>query len=106
MEITSVKIYPVGKKQSFVGFADVTFDDCFVVRNLRVIRTQSGRIIALSPERPQTKRDKKLDRRVAYYNPVKKEMREKLEAALKEAVDALPAPSVDPDAEPAVKSEE
>ena len=48
MEITEVKVYPVRKKDDKLkAFATITIDDCFVVRDLKIINGNSGLFIAM-----------------------------------------------------------
>lgn len=48
MEITSVKIHKVDREGSKVkGYVTVTLDDCFVVRNLRIIEGDSRLFVAM-----------------------------------------------------------
>ena len=52
MEITDVRIRLSGKKSNRVkAFATVTFDDAFVVRDMRIIEGRSGLFVAM-PSRP------------------------------------------------------
>lgn len=86
MEITNVKVYPVGKGGAFIGYADVTLDDCVALRGLKVVKNKKGTYVAIYPERKQTKRDKKLNRTVNYFHPTNKEMRKMLDDAVAKAV--------------------
>lgn len=87
MEITSVKVYPVGKGERFLGYADVVFDNSFIVRGFRVMKSKAGKISAAAPIRKQTKRDKELKRHVELFHPIESGMREKLDAAVADAVE-------------------
>jgi len=42
MEITEVKVFPVRNNEKLKAYASVVFDDCFVVRDLRIINGNSG----------------------------------------------------------------
>jgi stage V sporulation protein G len=46
MEITDVKIFPVSEKR-VKAYASVIFDDCFIVRDLKVIHGDSKLFIAM-----------------------------------------------------------
>ena len=46
MEITEVKVFPV-KEDRLKAYASITFDDCFVVRDLKVILGNSGLFVAM-----------------------------------------------------------
>lgn len=47
MRVTGVKIKPVVGDDRLKAYAKVEFDDCFVVKNLRVVQTPGGVIIAI-----------------------------------------------------------
>ncbi len=46
MEITEVKVFPVNEER-LKAFATITFDDCFVVRDLKIIHGNSGLFVAM-----------------------------------------------------------
>ena len=46
MEITEVRVYP-RSEEKLKAFATVTFDNAFVVRNLKVINGQQGLFVAM-----------------------------------------------------------
>ncbi len=50
MEITEVRIYPVADKQ-LRAYAAVTFDDCFVVRDVKIIEGRKGVFVAMPSRR-------------------------------------------------------
>ena len=98
MEVSEVRIkrfeVPQGK---LLGFASVTFDDCFVVHNLRVVSGEKGIFVAM-PSR-QLPNNKFVD--VAH--PVTNEMRERIQIAVLRQFDQTkpesghaPAPSSAP----------
>lgn len=48
MEITNVKVFKTnGEDTKLKGYATVTLDDCFVVRNLRIIQGESRLFVAM-----------------------------------------------------------
>ena len=48
MEITSVKVHKTEREGSRMkGYATVTLDDCFVVRNIRIIEGDEKLFIAM-----------------------------------------------------------
>lgn len=48
MEITSVKVHKIDREDSRMkGYATVTIDDCFVVRNIRIIEGEDKLFIAM-----------------------------------------------------------
>jgi len=46
MEITDVRIFPVDEKR-VKAYASVVFDDCFIVRDLKVIQGESKFFVAM-----------------------------------------------------------
>ncbi len=48
MEITNVKVFKTnGEDAKMKGYATVTLDDCFVVRNLRIIQGEERLFVAM-----------------------------------------------------------
>lgn len=47
MEITDVRIMRVDADAKLKAYATVTFDNCFVVHNLKIIDGQTGRFVAM-----------------------------------------------------------
>ena len=47
MRITEVKVYPVFDNEKLKGYATIIFDDCFVVRDLKVIQGTNGMFVAM-----------------------------------------------------------
>jgi len=50
MEITEVQIYPVADRM-LRAYAAITFDDCFVVRDMKVIQGRKGIFVAMPSRR-------------------------------------------------------
>ena len=46
MEITDVRVFPVDEEK-LKGFATVTFDNCFVVRDIKIIAGANGLFVAM-----------------------------------------------------------
>ena len=46
MKVTDVKIY-LRENDKLKAFATVTFDDCFVIRGLKIIEGNKGRFVAM-----------------------------------------------------------
>lgn len=46
MEVTEVKVFPV-EEDKLKAYVTITFDDCFVVRDLKVIRGTSGLFVSM-----------------------------------------------------------
>lgn len=48
MEITNVKVFKTnGEDTKMKGYATITLDDCFVVRNLRIIQGEERLFVAM-----------------------------------------------------------
>jgi stage V sporulation protein G len=47
MEITDIRVKPVEGDQKLKAWVSITFDDVFVVHNLKVIQGQSGMFVAM-----------------------------------------------------------
>lgn len=76
MKITAVSIKKM-EKDNFKGFADVTFDDCFVVKGIRILDGKKGLFVAM-PSEYSEKDDEYYDR----CFPITKEFREELTDAI------------------------
>src|SRR3970040_525956 len=83
MEITEVKVFPVekneadeGKAERLKGFASIIFDDCFIVRDLRIINGNNGLFVAM-PSR-KTKNGSYKD----MAHPLNSDMRDRIESAI------------------------
>ncbi|MEE9165559.1 MAG: septation protein SpoVG family protein, partial [Nitrospinota bacterium] len=46
MEVTEVRVYPVDEEK-LKAFVTVTFDDCFVIRDLKIINGNKGLFVAM-----------------------------------------------------------
>jgi len=76
MEITEVKVFPVQDNEKLKGYATIIFDDCFVVRDLKIIEGTSGLFVAM----PSKKKKDGTYRDVAH--PLNSETRARIEAAV------------------------
>ncbi|WP_052571264.1 septation protein SpoVG family protein [Endomicrobium proavitum] len=47
MKVTEIKVFPKNEDK-LKAYAAVTFDDCFVVHNLRIIKNSGGGVIICS----------------------------------------------------------
>jgi len=72
LEITEVRITPQDAK-ALLAFVSVTFNDCFVVRGLKIIDGTDGRFVAMPTRR------KKDDTFQDVAHPITREFREHLE---------------------------
>ena len=58
MEITSVKVHKTEREGSRMkGYATVTLDDCFVVRNIRIIEGDEKLFIAMPSKKVNDERN-------------------------------------------------
>lgn len=72
MEITEVKVFPVNEDK-LKAYVTVIFDNCFVVRDLKIINGNTGLFVAM----PSKKRKDGTFRDIAH--PLNSEMRSELE---------------------------
>lgn len=79
MKITDVRIKKVGNEGKLRAYVSVTFDDSFVVHNLKVIDGQSGIFVAM-PSRKTTSGEFK-----DVAHPINSAFREVLQRAVLEA---------------------
>jgi stage V sporulation protein G len=72
MEITEVRIFPKGEEK-LKAYAAVTFDDVFVVHNLRIVKGEKGLMVCM----PSRKRNDGTFKDIAH--PITNEFRHTLE---------------------------
>ena len=72
MEITEVKVFPVNEDK-LKAYVTIIFDNCFVVRDLKIINGNTGLFVAM----PSKKRKDGTFRDIAH--PLNSEMRTQLE---------------------------
>ncbi|MBF8257697.1 MAG: SpoVG family protein [Actinobacteria bacterium] len=76
MEITEVKVYPVSENEKLKAYATIIFDDCFVVRDLKIIDGNNGLFVAM----PSKKKKDGTYRDTAH--PLNTETRDMIEGAV------------------------
>ena len=81
MEITEVRIF-LRNEEKLKAYATITFDNAFVVRNLKVVQGQQGLFVAM----PSRKMSDGSYKDVAH--PVNNDMRNKIEQKVLEAYNA------------------
>lgn len=81
MEITEVRVFPVNEEK-LRAYATITFDDCFVVRDLKVIHGNSGLFVAM----PSKKRKDGSFKDIAH--PLNNDFRAKIEQTVLDAYEA------------------
>src|SRR3989304_478953 len=72
MEVTEVKVFPVNEDK-LKAFATLTFDNCFVIRDLKVINGNAGLFVAM----PSKKRKDGTFKDIAH--PLNNETRQMIE---------------------------
>jgi len=77
MEVTEVRVFPVNEEK-LKAFATITFDDCFVVRDLKIISGTNGLFVAM----PSKKRKDGTFKDTAH--PLNNETRHMIEAKVLE----------------------
>ena len=82
MEITGVKIYPVGEKK-VKAYASIVFDEAFIVRDLKIIDGEGKLFVAM----PSKKMKDGSYRDTAH--PLNSKMREMIESRVLEAFQNL-----------------
>ena len=80
MEVTEVKVFPV-QEDRLKAYVTITFDDCFVVRDLKVISGNNGLFVAM----PSKKRKDGTYRDTAH--PLNNQTREMIESKVLEEYD-------------------
>ena len=77
MEVTEVRVFPISKEdERLKAFATITFDDCFIVRDVKVIDGTEGLFVAM----PSKKRKDGQYKDVAH--PLNSHMRQAIESAV------------------------
>jgi stage V sporulation protein G len=87
MEITDVRVRTIGEEGKLKAIVSVTFDDEFVVHDIKVIEGQNGLFIAM-PSRKMSEGD---FRDIAH--PLTSETRNRIKDAIFEKYDAVTAES-------------
>ena len=72
MEITQVRVFPVGEER-LKAYATIVFDDCFLVRDLRVIHGKKGLFVAMPNRRTKEGGYRDL------AHPITQDLRERIE---------------------------
>lgn len=97
MEITDVRLRKVNSENRMKAVASVTFDNEFVIHDIKVIESQNGLFMAMPSKKTPNGEFKDI------AHPINKETREKIQTAILEAYDnAEDAPET---AEPAETEE-
>jgi len=89
MEITEVKVFPVNEER-LKAYATITFDNCFIIRDLKVIQGNNGLFIAMPSKKRKdgTYRDTAHPLNNETRNMIQKTILEKYEETAKDAPQA------------------
>ena len=87
MEITDIRIRRVGADGKLKAYVTVTFDDCFVVHNIKVIEGKNGAFIAMPSRKTKTGEYKDV------AHPINSDFRSRLQSDILSAYEKEPADS-------------
>lgn len=87
MEITDIRIRRVGADGKLKAYVTVTFDDCFVVHNIKVIEGKNGAFIAMPSRKTKTGEYKDV------AHPINSDFRSKLQTDILSAHEKEPLDS-------------
>jgi len=76
MEITEIKVFPTRDGGRLKAYATIVFDNCFIIRDLKVIEGQKGLFVSM----PSRKRKDGSFRDIVH--PLNVEMRSKIEQSI------------------------
>lgn len=83
MQITDIRIRRVSSEGKLKAYVTVTFDDCFVVHNVKIIEGKSGVFIAMPSRKTKTGEYKDV------AHPIHSDFRNELQSRILEAYEAL-----------------
>ena len=75
MEITEVKVYPANEGK-LKGYATMVFDGCFIVRDMKIIKSDKGLFVSMPSRRKKDGSFKDI------VHPLNSETRKKVEQAV------------------------
>ena len=87
MEITDIRIRRVGADGKLKAYVTVTFDDCFVVHNIKVIEGKNGAFIAMPSRKTKTGEYKDV------AHPINSDFRSRLQSDILSAYEKEPVDS-------------
>ena len=86
MEITNIKIFKIKQRGALVGYANVIFNNSFIIRGIKILENErNGRFVAMPSRR--LRQEKRAYRDLCH--PLNQETRELLTKEIFEAYDAL-----------------
>jgi len=83
MEITDIRIKKVSTAGKLKAYVTVTFDDCFVVHNLKIIAGKAGTFIAMPSRKTKTGEYKDI------AHPINSEFRQRIQARIIDEYDRI-----------------
>ncbi len=84
MDITDVRIKKVESDNKLKAYVTVTFDNCFVVHNLKIIMGQFGRFVAMPSRKTRTGEFKDI------AHPINSDFRKRIQTRILEEFDKAP----------------
>ena len=81
MDISDIRIKKVDSDNKLKAYVTVTFDNCFVVHNLKIIMGQFGRFVAMPSRKTRTGEFKDI------AHPINSEFRKRIQARILEEFD-------------------
>jgi stage V sporulation protein G len=81
MDITDIRIKKVESDNKLKAYVTVTFDNCFVVHNLKIIMGQFGRFVAMPSRKTRTGEFKDI------AHPINSDFRKRIQARILEEFD-------------------
>jgi stage V sporulation protein G len=87
MKITDIRIRRVGADGKLKAYVTVTFDDCFVVHNIKVIEGKNGAFIAMPSRKTKTGEYKDV------AHPINSDFRSRLQSDILSAYEKEPEDS-------------
>ncbi|MFO8064436.1 MAG: septation regulator SpoVG [Spirochaetota bacterium] len=89
MEITDIRVRRVSAEGKLKAYVTVTFDNCFVVHNVKVIEGKSGIFIAMPSRKTKTGEYKDV------AHPINSDFRNALQERILEAYENAEVPAAD-----------
>ncbi len=81
MDITDIRIKKVDSDNKLKAYVTVTFDNCFVVHNLKIIMGQFGRFVAMPSRKTRTGEFKDI------AHPINSDFRKRIQTRILEEFD-------------------
>ena len=92
MKITDVKINLMSNQEPLKAFVSITFENCFVVHDLRIIKTQ-GKVFVAMPSKKIRDGNRQADVYKDIAHPINSDMRDLIEKTVlekyQEAVESI-----------------